>query len=144
MTWEVPEQMEPKQHAEAGAYQLDLPRQWDVQHFAGDFLYFQHDSHKVGGVEVLGFYPGQTVQNLLPNHSQVLEATRFQGHEEGYRVRLTIEPPAAEGAQGQAVHQLHFYFPAKHANLAYDLFFNLDTLPDGLADRIAASFLLKA
>lgn len=109
---------------------------------AGGYLSFQKGNKYIGALEVLGFYPGQTISNLVPNGAEIVALRQVEGKQEAYEVQVRVYPPAASPDQ-TIIEQTHFYYLLPEQRIAYDLHFISKDVSDHIAVEVAKSFELK-
>jgi hypothetical protein len=131
-----------KQHIQTDQYDLSVPKEWEVIQLAGGYLTFQKANKYIGALEVLGFYPGQTISNLVPNGAEILALRQVEGVQDAYEVRVRIFPPAASPDQ-TLVEQTHFYYLKPDLRIAYDLYFQSHEVSEHIAVEVAKSFVSK-
>ncbi|WP_027416017.1 hypothetical protein [Aneurinibacillus terranovensis] len=125
------------QTVKTGLYKLELPGEIIVVKGSGNMLVFKKSGKTVGGVEVLGYYDNQTMQNLLPNHSQVIQKRKVT------RLilpasRYTLRSDAISGKkQGDEFHTFLLKKPR-----AYDVWIKKGALSEAEYGKLLKSFAL--
>ncbi|MGZ4105826.1 MAG: hypothetical protein ACXVDE_00465 [Tumebacillaceae bacterium] len=136
-----------KQHIQTERYAISVPREWHVVQGIGGSLTFQKANHSathqwLGGVDVLGFYPGQSISNLVPNGAEITSLNQVEGVPNAFEVKVRIYPPAASNDQ-TVVEQTHFYYLIPEQRTAYDLYFQSHEVHEHTAVEVAQSFVVK-
>ena len=132
-----------EQYAQTNLYQISIPKEWSVEKLAGSMLAFKKENKKIGGLDILGYYPEQPISQLEPSHSEVIESKKLEGFFlEVVREKLKITPPAASG-ETTVTEQIHLFFIIKEKKIAYDLYFNTADVDEQTALNIAKTLKLK-
>ncbi|MHC1695907.1 MAG: hypothetical protein AB9835_11715 [Eubacteriales bacterium] len=130
-------------NVQISGYNLSLPRKWKALETDGKALCFMSGGKEIGGLDVMSYYPGQPLSQLVPNHSQIIESRRLNGYfTEAVFFRLINTPPAASGSTTE-VEQLHLFFIMSQKQMAYDLYFYTMDVEEQTALDIAKSFMLE-
>ncbi|MBM7867310.1 hypothetical protein GTO89_12525 [Heliobacterium gestii] len=140
----------PLQSIQTSDYDISVPSKWTVVKTNSSVaeLSFKTDNtgeKNVGGVAVLHFPGGSSVEFLHPNPFEAVERlNKYSGYErECYSVTLKRIPPAA--ANGNEVnYERHFYVVDREHQTAYDLYFDADAIDSVTAWQVANSFRLAS
>lgn len=129
---------------ETSAYSISVPDDWKVEKTNEKTLSFKQKDVRIGGVDVLSYYPSEPISQLIPNHAEDTGLTKLEGFEmETYSTKLTLTSPAASEKETQE-EQYHYYFVDPKNGKAYDMYFNTAHFHDEkIALQIAKTFKLK-
>jgi len=132
-----------KQNIQTDLYQISIPKEWTAEKLDGNMFAFKKENKKIGGLDIIGYYPEQPISQLEPNHSEVIESKTLEGFfTEVMKEKLKITPPAASG-ETTVTEQVHLFFIIKEKKIAYDLYFNTADVDEQTALNIAKSLKLK-
>jgi hypothetical protein len=127
---------------ETDLYTISIPSNIKVkEEFGGKLLDFIINDKTIGGLQVVGYYPGKPESPYGPNHSLLVSSNKLKNMK--YDVlenKYEMYPPAASGDTTKT-NVTHLFFLLKE--FAYDLYFDTSAVNDATILEIAKSFKLK-
>ncbi|MHC0036385.1 DL-endopeptidase inhibitor IseA family protein [Pseudoneobacillus sp. C159] len=136
----IPYAVKTTQEIQVKNHQLSLPVELKINTGLDSFT-FSDKGKFVGGLDVLT-YNSQTqkIQNLLPNHSKMIDQNELKGYAfPVVAVNLEIQSIAKNG-KTETVKQTHYYIIDQKQNLAFDLYIIKGSLKETQIEAILKSF----
>jgi hypothetical protein len=136
----IPYAVKTTQDIQIKNHQLSLPVGLKIKTGLDSFTFSDKDKF-VGGLDVLTYNPQtQKIQNLLPNHSKLIDQKDLTGYTfPVVAVNLEIQSIGKNG-KSVTIKQTHYYIIDQKQNLAFDLYINKGTLKEAQIETILKSF----